>query len=244
VTMSPLLAAELCVAAYSPIDQAEVIAARHNLAFNFFDVGGTQSYLFFDDKRVILAYRGTELTDIRDILADFTAWKTDGPFGRVHRGFQDALDRVWTQQVIQLDKHSGKRLFLTGHSLGGALATLAASWLVNNQQGGNRPKRLITFGSPRVGNYTFTRTLEERFQGHDRFVNCSDLVPRMPRLNYYHTGWLRYFDIDGQLHKNPSGPMRLWDRLKSYSRNRRAAVHRHGMQQYYFYTKRWFPHAS
>jgi hypothetical protein len=84
----------------------------------------------------------------------------------------------------------------TGHSLGAAAATLATSlW----------PRAaLYTFGSPRVGNPAFGDTL--RGSRVERFVNCCDLVCRVPPegLGYVHVGALRYLDRWGVLRPEAS----------------------------------------
>ena len=98
----------------------------------------------------VLAFRGTEL-----ILGDWitilrarqVAWAEGG---RVHGGFADGLAAVWSDLAPRLAAAPGRRLY-TGHSLGAALATLAATR--------ERPHALYTYGSPRVGDDAFLRTL-------------------------------------------------------------------------------------
>lgn len=80
-------------------------------------------------------------------------------------------------------------LVLTGHSLGGALATLAASVL--------RPDLLVTLGSPRVGDAAFAATLDGiRIV---RLKHCADLVTTVPptALGYQHVGERLYIDASG-----------------------------------------------
>ena len=78
--------------------------------------------------------------------------------GKVHRGFKAALSEVWTS----LEKHisnlhrNNLKIWLTGHSLGAALATLAADRL-GNAQG------LYTFGSPRIGDRDFKNQYLEQY---------------------------------------------------------------------------------
>ena len=273
--MTPLLAAELSAAAYLPPEEVQRIASERDLAFKFFSFGSSQAYLFFDEDRVICAFRGTEPTEILDVLADLRAWKTDGPFGRVHAGFQAALLRIWpaVSQEIR-DNHANKTINLTGHSLGGALAVLAAAHSISNMI---HLDQVITFGCPRVGDYEFTRTFEERFSRHLRFVNSCDIVARVPRWRYSTPGWLRFFDADGNRHKNPSKRFRQWDRLTCYWRDRwevfklvayivvlvtgplgarvaflkkwavkpaLASIRCHYMARYLFHTERWYSNAA
>ncbi len=130
-----------------------------------------------------LIFRGTE--NIRD-------WLTNAEFlmmpwmrgGRVHAGFRRAFLSVQQRLEDALREHLPEScpLFYAGHSLGGALATLAASW--------RKPAAAYTFGSPYVGDEAFGGTLN----GHlYRVVNDRDVVatvplPIPPRLDYVHHG--------------------------------------------------------
>ena len=70
--------------------------------------------------------------------------------GKVHRGFKTALMGIWTEIEQALDAVD-RPLYYTGHSLGGALATLAASL--------RPPRAVYTFGAPHIGNAAFARSL-------------------------------------------------------------------------------------
>ena len=72
--------------------------------------------------------------------------------GRVHHGFNLALRRTWRKVGTILDEAQDKPLFLTGHSMGGALAVLAACRLAKI---GRPPVATYTFGTPRVGDPAF-----------------------------------------------------------------------------------------
>lgn len=103
------------------------------------------------------------MTDLEALLVPWT------PGGRAHAGFKEGFDLLWPDLERWLDGHPGRWLF-TGHSLGAALATLAASR--------KRPARLVTFGSPRVGDPTFVETLSEVEVA--RYVDCCDIVTHLP----------------------------------------------------------------
>lgn len=98
----------------------------------------------------ILVFRGTDSN--RDILTDFTLGML--PWDRnevgIHKGFRKALDSVWCEIGKELS-HLTCPIFYTGHSLGAALAILAAARYA--------PRAVYTFGSPRVGNEAFTASL-------------------------------------------------------------------------------------
>lgn len=144
-----------------------------------------------------LVFRGTQPDEIQDILHDGdalpVAWCGEG---RVHRGFAEAWagdvqDNGVRQQVIDwLDANPPAQLTVTGHSLGAALATLCAAEHV--------AARLVTFGSPRVGDAGFAALFAER--PVRRYVDCCDLVTTLPPpLSYEHCGALCYIDRDGTL---------------------------------------------
>ena len=99
------------------------------------------------------------------------------------------------------------RVLLTGHSLGAALATLTASRMPLSH--------LYTFGSCRVGDASFAEAM--RTISHTRFVDCCDLVTRVPpeEFGYVHVGSLRYIDRNGQLLESPSEEAIKADRLKA-----------------------------
>ena len=118
--------------------------------------------------------------------------------GDVHSGFTRALDRIWADVVDHL---AGHRAWFCGHSLGGALATLAAARYP-------AAEGLYTYGSPRVGNKAFAGSFDVPAW---RFVNNNDFVVHLPPPRpYMHVGRLKYFDADGVLHDEPS----VWDRVQ------------------------------
>lgn len=140
-----------------------------------FDEEGTQAILVEHTRFIALAFRGTEVTDIHDFIADGncanTAAVTDG---KVHTGFAQAYAAVSTPIQAALDKlANNKPLFITGHSLGGALATLAAKQL-------HYPSGIAacyTFGSPRVGDTTWVANMPTAVY---RVVNAADFVTNLP----------------------------------------------------------------
>lgn len=81
---------------------------------------------------------------------------------------------------------SAPTVFVSGHSLGGALATLCALDLKVTL--GLPDVRVVTFGSPRVGNYIFAKWFEEEIGPHWRFTHNRDIVPSVPPgyMGFYH----------------------------------------------------------
>jgi triacylglycerol lipase len=145
---------------------------------------GTQAFLVQSDRPpafAALVFRGTE-QDPRDFMSDleFPPVPLDeGRLGRVHRGFLDALRSVWDPISTALSG-VGVPIFYAGHSLGAALATLAAAR--------RPPEALYTFGSPLVGDSDFAALLSQ--VPVFRVVDGSDLVTRVPpeELGFAHVG--------------------------------------------------------
>lgn len=143
---------------------------------NTFDKGGTQAILVSFDKFIVLAFRGTETTDVKDIKADARAKATACETGgRIHTGFKEAFDLVRhdIEKSLNSEKCKGRPLFVTGHSLGGALATVAAKKI--DHQGGLAA--CYTFGAPRVGDENWVGTIKTPIY---RVVNAADCVTMMP----------------------------------------------------------------
>lgn len=110
----------------------------------------TQAYATRDpDGRRIVAFRGTEPDSVGDIGTDLVATLVGWPHGgKVHRGFARAFASVQADVDRWIDENDeGTPPIFTGHSLGAALATLAASH--------RKAAVLVTFGSPRVGDDAF-----------------------------------------------------------------------------------------
>jgi len=190
----------------------------------------TQCYVAHSDQMVIVAFRGTQTLKavdgkpafeiIEESVADiYTDMKFrlvhSGQGGFIHKGFGEALQEVWPRLEAYLKGLRAERpqrtFWFTGHSLGGALATLAADRF--GQVAG-----LYTFGSPRVGDTAF----------HDdfsipayRFVNNQDIVPRVPPFGFYdngitlgeyrHVGQPKFIDADGHIHDSTG----RWEREKA-----------------------------
>ena len=189
----------------------EILAGVNLDEIDFFNVGDTEAALIkpldkSEPQFAVLVLRGTN--DPRDWLTDFKAiphrWAGDG---LVHKGFADALDSIWAKVSASLDQNVPPDcpLFITGHSLGAALATLAASL--------RRPGALYTYGSPRVGDDDFGAALAgvKNF----RVVNNRDVVTTVPPpLPFHHVGELHYITHEGGMLVHPDDDTVAHDRLK------------------------------
>lgn len=179
----------------------------------FVESKGAQCHIIDSGERVVFVFRGTEPTELSDIAADLKAWKSRSyTRGKVHDGFYDEINKLWST-LIAYDT-SDKKVFITGHSLGGAMATICASRMSN---GGISPQ-LYTYGSPRVGN---KRWLEYNAKcSHRRFVNCNDVVPKVPPafMGFRHHGQQCYINYHGNIR-----PMGIWQKIKDQWRARKRA---------------------
>lgn len=206
--------AELCeLACYAYVDWdilEEMLQDTNWKEFRYWEYGDTQAYFVRRSRLLesfcstldprnwdsVLAFRGTE--SIGDVVTDCNIFGVLGPagFGRVHRGFRNALLTIWPDVVSSLassDKVEEGRLHITGHSLGGALADLAGAYILSNSFLRARLCEVVTFGAPRVGGLRYVgsyKWLEENNGRHVRYVNGADWVPRHPWTlwGYAHAG--------------------------------------------------------
>ena len=194
----------------------------------------TQCYVAHTRDFVIVAFRGTQVykpglgRDLAEVLRDeLSDMLTDAKFqlvpwtgrGNVHRGFKDGLEEVWNDKLkpylMRLSSENPRRAFwFTGHSLGGALATLAADRFGD-------AAGLITFGSPRVGDRAFASKFRLKTRTY-RIVNNNDIVARLPLVGpyerlqqgvgvYEHVGRLKYINSEQRMVDDPGNWNRLLD---------------------------------
>jgi pimeloyl-ACP methyl ester carboxylesterase len=136
----------------------------------------TRGFLGVCDSHAVLAFRGTDPITLPNWVTDAVVRlvERDEYEGRVHRGFSSVLRRTWDKVEALLEQVGDRPLFLTGHSMGGALAVLTACRLAKL---GRPPVATYTFGAPRCGDRTFCARYALPTY---RVVNGLDLVPEMP----------------------------------------------------------------
>lgn len=209
-----LLFAELSMISY--LSEKEVECIVDQLNFNdvhFHDRDGAQAYSFISDTDHVIACRGTEPNQWNDIKADLNALTVIAEtIGRVHRGFKQEVDDLWPLLELALADNS-KKLWFTGHSLGGAMAVICAGRCLLSHINSN-PRQIYTYGSPRVGN---KRYISHVSLDYFRWVNNNDLVTRVPPLwlGYRHCGKEMYLDAHGKL-KQLTPLQRGKDRTKGF----------------------------
>jgi predicted lipase len=192
-----------------------------------------RGFIASDDKSVLISIAGTE--SAHDVLADASikldeAWLCDAKV-RVHAGFLKEADGVMDEidTWFKTHGHSGEQreFLVTGHSLGGAVATLVALRLF--EYIGYTP-RVITFGSPRVGCRKLRKIFNRRVPDALRFVHDHDIVPWMPVWPYRHLGNEIHLDDNG----NKIGKIkRLWFAIRSFYHAMFSVVTGHALTDHY-----------
>ncbi len=178
------LMAEMSKLAYTKFEDSEekmnelkasLQIAGFNLGDTFNGANGTQAFLAIreQDKMAVLAFRGTEKTSWYDIKADIDArFYMDSEGTMIHNGFYLAFQSVEQEIRDKVLPFKGYALYVTGHSLGGALALIATRALNSDNL-----SSCYTFGSPKVGNVEFADIIKPPIY---RVVNSFDPVPCLP----------------------------------------------------------------
>lgn len=143
----------------------------------------TQGFLTHSDEVLIVSVRGTQ--EIEDFITDAKAPQVTiqnyNYRARAHLGFHSAYTAIRPFIESYLNRfHTGQKIIVVGHSLGGAIATLVAEWIrqQNKYTGGNNNKVILyTYGSPRVGDEGFLIHSQIK---HYRLVAENDPIPSVP----------------------------------------------------------------
>lgn len=200
------LMAELCKTAYEPLVDAK--STFQKLGFDKWETiadGAMIGYVLIHQETAVVVFRGTD--NKVDWLVNMTATSVPTENGLIHRGFHDAYKAsdAGTPLKPQVDKvlaeHSIKKVWISGHSLGGALALVAADDLLS--QGAIEIAGVMTFGQPAVAKSELANHLDLQLLGrYARFVNHDDIVPRIP-ITYEPCGRLVWFTDTGLKRSEP-----------------------------------------
>jgi len=225
-----VVAAKRSAIAY--MDEKKVGPACKKLGFpwaKLISKDGAEVLVAKDRNDLWFAFRGTEPSKINDVLADLNMIKQSAVAGgKVHGGFQKEVNDLWMDVLAEIEHNDQLKLrkdvYMTGHSLGAAMATIASTRYT--------PAELFTFGSPRVGGPRFIKNIK---CPHYRFMNNNDIVCRIPPawLGFRHHGQMIYFNRNGDLEVKPTwtdlfmGMLNSWKRWKFFD-----GIVDHGMPNY------------
>lgn len=144
-------------------------------------------YFTEDTGAVVVAFAGTENSSDVKVDANIgdvdvpTAW-TGGRKARAHAGFVKLYSQL--RDHVRTKVAGASRVVFTGHSLGGALATLAA---LDASANGSQNVQVVTFGGPQVGDGNFVKVFNDTVPGCVRVANPYDPVTTVPGTQFLHT---------------------------------------------------------
>lgn len=188
--------------AYLPADEGKSeYQSQLGLDAQLISVDNTQAYIGKNEEHVVVAFRGSESPTMVDGLKDWLLTNArnylvlpEGDLGtdfvaagvgcRFHSGFMSALAEIWdalyepTKAAVE---ENDRYLWVTGHSLGGAIALLAA-WRLKRKY--LDVHAVYTFGAPMIGNAATAEAFGREFPDRIyRFVDAGDLVPLLPTVS-------------------------------------------------------------
>ncbi|MFF2089786.1 lipase family protein [Paenibacillus sp. NPDC058174] len=143
-------------------------------------------FILESEQDIIIAFRGTSSTN--DWISDVLASQIQFPYLAeedclTHYGFTEIYSSAREQIIACLGELSpDKTLYITGHSLGGALATLCAVDAAANTN--HTAPNLFTYGSPRAGNPEFVKVFTAYVPSSLRIANLFDIVTYAPPAVY------------------------------------------------------------
>jgi triacylglycerol lipase len=179
----------------------------------------TQGFVASAGSDIYIVWRGSESPT--DFLKDASVIKTSAFNCRVHSGFNSCLEAVslklykLVKQAIQDigGPYEVSNIYISGHSLGGALATLSAVKFAHWYPSMRDRIKVVTIGSPRVGDRAFRNLFNKHISECVRIVHDNDIVTRVPKLNYFHVkGQLKLAD-DGTVMTNSLNPIKAITRI-------------------------------
>jgi len=191
--------AETALLSYWDPDAAIPCFNAAGLEAEFVKAGGTECYVVWQSSWLAVAFRGTEGDQWSDILTDARFAQIPWKGSHVHAGFAHAVREIEPKLTPVVNRlAAGRTLWFCGHSLGAALATLAADLYAGT-------RAVCTFGSPRIGDVVFSVAFTGRFAGRSlRYINSHDVVTHVPPpvllpWNFRHVGPRRFIAQGGRI---------------------------------------------
>lgn len=182
------------------------------------------SFILRKGHDVIICFRGT-------VINSTTNWKIDlqarliplASFGGVHKGFSLALDSIWEGIKNHISARETQRIWLTGHSLGGALAILAGARILTEYRKSPHVNinGLYVFAAPRVGDRDFADSFKNTYLDQRNFVfaNYNDIITVLPPAiqkisEYMYAGNILFIDREGEI--NPISDLSEFKILRQF----------------------------
>lgn len=188
-----ILLAAMLFQSYQLFEQKTVILPKgFNLRFTIHALAGVEmpeeevfGFIAESQDRIIVVFRGTRT--FKDNESDQDLYQVTYPYvsnaGQTHRGFTCIYRSARNELLRELNKLSTtKRLFIAGHSLGGALAVLAGLDIAVNTPFKN--PFVYTYGSPRAGDPIFVSCFNQTVKNSFRICNIHDIIPTLPARAY------------------------------------------------------------
>ena len=207
------LFARLSSLAYKEPKEAQKLFKKAGFTeVTYYENKGSNAYIVESGVDVVIICRGTEVKEWNDVKADLSIAlvPSRSGVGKVHRGFRTYTDKIWEPIKSHVTNIKNKDLWITGHSLGAAMATLMARRCTMDITL-QTPTALFTYGSPRVGNRAYINEFNTLIT-HHRWVNDGDIVTKVPFAPiYYHCGTMHHISSNDVVSVN-------YDRKISWTR--------------------------
>lgn len=223
-------------------------AVRLTNPFPFGDVRtDTNGYVARTNGHIVVAFRGT--SSLANLNTDLQIAYNEKYGGSIHRGFSAAVEAVVDEVrkgISTLSPASGDKLWITGHSLGGALALLMGKHFFYLKEKGDKSlsfmPTVVTFGAPKVGNSRFVekcpikKTVAQFINDNDPVpftppVEGWDYQPLTPHYRIFSDGYFKYQNVSrATLRREIMEKIRkYWFQLKSIIL---GSKHSHGIESY------------
>lgn len=170
---------------------------------NFLDQKNSEAFIATTSEIIVIAFRGTD-ESMLDWLDDIDIRTVTRSYGKIHRGFASHYKQIMHGLAphITPEKTANKKIFITGHSLGGAVATIAAAELKDHMN----LTGIYTYGQPRVGYSELQQYIDNHYSDKfHRFVYQDDPVAKLPEKvvrDWQEVG--RYIHLTSQLNRPAS----------------------------------------
>jgi hypothetical protein len=149
------------------------------------------------EKAIIISYRGSLVTEVLMEVIDALSEKPVIAFNgnaKVLEYFLNAFNDLWFAGIKDdfltlKNANPGYELWVTGHSLGAAMASIAATTIATTKLFDADKIKLVTFGQPRVGDHSYATLVDSTIAYSYRIIHQNDIVPTVPPswlFNYYH----------------------------------------------------------